>query len=85
MVGPAKATISANRLTNSPASGTLTPKRSAAYGITPTMPISVFRMPNTPSVRMSTNNLLLIPFTLPVHLHAVTSRTIVQPLRNERV
>ena len=63
MVGPAIATMSANPLTSSPASGTLTPKRSATCGMIPTTPISVLRMPNTPTARMNMRR-LLEPFAM---------------------
>ena len=63
IVGPAIATISANPLTNRPASGIDTSNSSETYGITPTMPISVLRIPKTPIVRIKTSVLLLIFFT----------------------
>ena len=57
MVGPAKATIKANRLTTRPAVATVTPYSSATRGNIPTTPISVLMILNTPSVRMK-----MIPF-----------------------
>ena len=59
-LGAEKAMISAKRLTVQPASGTVTPKVSAMIGMMPTTPISVFNIPNTPSVRMNINKWLCL-------------------------
>ena len=54
VTGPQSATTTAKTVTVQPASETDTPKVSAMIGIIPTTPISVLRMPKTPSVRIGT-------------------------------
>lgn len=44
--------------TSQPAVEVLTPKRAAIWGINPMKPISVFKIPKTPIVKMSIINLL---------------------------
>ena len=52
IVGPAAATTSAKPLTSHPAVAMLTLYCSAIMGRIPTIPISVFRIPKTPSVKI---------------------------------
>ena len=56
MTGPDTATMRANKLTNAPASEIDTPKYADTYGRRPITPISVFKMPNTPTAKIKINN-----------------------------
>ena len=70
IVGPAIATPKANKLIKSPAWTIVTSKRSEMYGKIPMKPISVFKIPKTPTIKINISKFFLSISEAPVPYRA---------------